>query len=340
MARVLVTGGNGFIGCHLAKALQAQGDDVTCLVRRSSSAESLRPLGVTIAYGDVLDRESLKTAVAGKSSVYHVAGCIMTAERRVFYDVNEEGTRNVAAVCAEQTSPPVLVFTSSLSAGGPAPEGRPRTEEDPPAPVSDYGRSKLAGERAAREYADRVPITVVRPPIVLGEGDTKGLELFRSIDRYRCHLVPGIAPRRFSIIHVADLVRGIILAAQRGKRLVPADRQNGDSPGTGCYFLSGPEQPTYGELGRMARVELHRAHALVVPVPMPIVRLIAMNIEMAGRIRGQAFYFNIDRFREVAAGSWTCSSRRAKEEIGFTVGAPLPQRLRQIVEWYRQVGWL
>ena len=134
MARVLVTGGSGFIGSHLAKALQAQGDDVTCLVRKSPSAESPRPLDVTFAYGDVLDRESLKSAVVGKSTVYHVAGCITSAERKVLYEVNEKGTRNVAAVCAEQTSPPVVVFVSSLAASGPAPEGRPRTEDDPPAP--------------------------------------------------------------------------------------------------------------------------------------------------------------------------------------------------------------
>ena len=167
-----------------------------------------------------------------------------------------------------------------------------------------------------------MPVTVVRPPIVLGDGDAKGLELFRAIARYRCHLVPGIAPRRFSIIHVADLVQGIILAAQRGRRLLSVDRQNGDSPGTGYYFLASPEQPTYGELGRMARTELHRTHALVLPVPLPIVHLIAMNIEVAGRIRGQAYYFNLDKYREIAAGSWTCSACRATEEIGFRVERP------------------
>ena len=306
----------------LPKLSRLRGDDVTCLVRESSCTDLLRSLGVTLACGDVVNRESLRTAVAGKSVVYHLAGRITSTSRRVLYQVNEEGTRNMAAVCAEQTSPPVLVFASSLAAVGPAAEGRPRTEDDPPSPVSEYGRSKLAGEWAAREYADRLPVTVIRPPIVLGEGDIKGLELFRAIDRFRCHLVPGIVPRRFSVIHVADLVQGIILAAQHGRRMVPVGRQNGDGASAGCYFLTSPEQPTYGELGRLARAELRRLHAPVIPLPMPIVRLIAMNIDLAGRLRGHAYYFNIDKYREVAAGSWTCCSCRAGKNSASRSGRP------------------
>jgi len=86
-------------------------------------------------------------------------------------------------------------------------DGKLKTEADPLSPVSHYGHSKRAGERAAARYADRVPITVVRPSIVLGEADVLGLPLFRSIARWGVHAVPGFRRPRFSLIHADDLRR-------------------------------------------------------------------------------------------------------------------------------------
>ena len=142
-----------------------------------------------LLYGDVTDRESLDGAVAGQEIVYHVAGCTQALAPRHFYRVNQHGVANVARVCAGQTTPPVLVSVSSLAAAGPAADGRPKTEADRAAPVSHYGHSKRAGERAAEAFAHRVPITIVRPPIVLGQSDRMGLPLFRSIARFGVHMV-------------------------------------------------------------------------------------------------------------------------------------------------------
>ena len=169
---------------------------------------------------------------------------------RYFYRVNQRGVANVAQVCAGQTTPPVLVSVSSLAAAGPANEGVPKTEADRAEPVSHYGHSKRAGERAAEHFADRVPITIVRPPIVLGEADRLGLPLFRSIARFGVHMVPGLDRRRFSLIHADDLVQLLILAAERGKRLPPRGRPESHGP-QGYYFAACEENPTYADLGRM-----------------------------------------------------------------------------------------
>ena len=119
MAKVLVTGGSGFIGTHLVAALAARGDEVTCLVRKSSRmAPSAR--GARLLLGDVTDRESVAAAVAGQAIVYHLAGCTQALAPRHFYRVNQHGVANVARVCAGQTTPPVLVSVSSLAAAGPA----------------------------------------------------------------------------------------------------------------------------------------------------------------------------------------------------------------------------
>ncbi len=341
MSDVLVTGASGFVGFHLVRALRQRGVQVDCLVRRTSKVAHLEALGVGYIYGDVTDPTSLPAAVTGKSVVYHLAGCTAALRREEFYAINEAGTRHLAEACARQSRPPVLVVVSSLAAAGPSPFGRLRTEDDPLAPVSEYGRSKRAAELAAQQFADRVPMTVLRPPIVLGERDAKGAAIFRAIRRLGVHAIPGMAPHRFSILHAADLAEALILAAARGKRLRPGG-PSGGNPGdtTGFYFIACDEHPTYVELGRMIRAEVGRPRALILRVPVPIVWVVGACSELAGRWCGKPLALNLDKVREATAGSWTCSSARAAAELGFRVTTPLAERLRQTAQWYRHEGWL
>ena len=338
MARVLVTGASGFIGFHLVKALVARGDDVTCLVRTTSPSEPLKSLGATLAFGDVTDSGSLLAPVAGKGVVYHVAGCTTAVRQEQLYRVNEQGCRHVLQACAAQSNPPVVIHVSSLSAAGPSPQGRLRTETDPPQPVSDYGRSKRAGELAAGPFAGRVPITIVRPPIVLGEMDRVGLAMFRAIARLGIHCVIGRTSHRFSVIHAADLAGLLILAAQRGARL--AQEHDEASQSQGYYFAACDEHPTFGQLGKMIGTALGRRSTLVMPVAVPVASVIAGITEAATQICRRPFYFKFDKFREARAGAWTCSPEKARKELGFSPGAPLAERLRQTVQWYRREKWL
>jgi len=342
MAKALVTGANGFVGSQLVRALNARGDAVTCLVRRTSSLEMIDGLKVDLAYGDVTDRSSVRSAIAGKEIVYHVAGCTRTIRVDDFYRVNGHGTGHVLWACTRQTTPPVVVIVSSLAAAGPAVggrDGRMRTETDRPQPVSHYGRSKRSGERVAERFAGRLPITVVRPPIIFGERDRIGLDMFRMVDRLRTHVVPGLARYRMSLIHVADLAQMLILAAHGGRRL-PAPEDSGAPPGQGYYFAACDEHPAYCDLGQMIGRALGHRHICNVHVIALLIWILAGANETAGRALGRPLYLNLDKAREVTAGSWVCSPQRAIDELGFAVAAPLAERLRRTGEWYRQKGWL
>ncbi len=233
--KALITGASGFIGAHLATALTGQGHHVRCLVRPSSRVDHLSDLGAELAFGDVTDPHSVATATKGVDVVFHLAGLIKALNYDELLRVNEQGSRNVAQACADQGKPPVMILVSSLAAAGPSQSDRPRLETDPAQPVSNYGRSKRAGELAATSFADRIPLTIVRPPVVFGEGDLSMLSMVRPIKLLRLHLVPGFTGRRASMIHAADLVAGLITAAERGERIVP-----GDNEGTarGFYFLA------------------------------------------------------------------------------------------------------
>ncbi len=339
MAKVLVTGAGGFIGIHLVAALTARGDEVTCLVRKSSRIGLLHRFGAQLVYGDITDRESLLPSIAGREIVYHLAGCTRALSPRQFYQVNRWGVANVVQTCAGQSTPPVLVSVSSLAAAGPAVDGQPKTEADRPEPVSHYGHSKRAGERVAEAFADRVPITIVRPPIVLGEHDRMGFPLFHHIARFGVHIAPGLARARFSLIHAGDLAELLILAAERGRRLPARGASNSSGP-QGYYFAACEVSPFYSDLGRMISEALGRRWVMVIPTTSPVVWTVAMAGELVSRVRHRPLFVNVDKAREITAGSWLCSARLAAEQLGFKVGAPLLERLRQTADWYRREKWL
>jgi len=334
---VLVTGASGFIGQHLVRRLIEHGDRVSCLVRATSRIDELRSAGAQLVTGDVTDPAVIGRALALSQAriVFHLAGLTKALRKDDFLRVNAGGVESVAAACADRTDKPVLVVVSSLAAAGPCAVGRPRVESDAPTPVSAYGCSKLAGEQAAARYAGVVPISIVRPPIVFGPGDRDMLEMFRPIARWGIHVVPGRGERCFSLIHVADLVEGLLLAAEKGERLHP----NG-SPGQGIYFMAAEDYPTYAELGQAMATALGKKRATVVHLPGPLVKLVGLCGDAMTWIRQRPAWVNSDKMTEALAGSWTCSSAKARTQLGWSSAAALAKRLYETAQWYRHAEWL
>ena len=253
--------------------------------------------------------------------------------------MNQQGVANVAAACAAQTSPPVLVSVSSLAAAGPAADGKPRVEADPPAPVSHYGRSKLAGERAAAAVADRVPVTIVRPPIVLGQRDRLGVAMFRPIARFGIHLVPDIRHRRYSVIHADNLAQLLILAAERAHATAAAEGERQPRQ-AGRYFAACEQNPTYGELGQIIAAALHCRSPWLVPATVPGVWMLGVAGEAVCRNCRRPIFMNLNKVREITAGSWICSAEAAQRDLQFAVATPLSERICETAQWYRREGWL
>ena len=334
---MLVTGASGFIGRHLVRRLIERGDRVLCLVRATSRIDELRSAGAQLVTGDVTDWISIGRALALSQAriVFHLAGLLKALRTDDFLRVNAGGVESVAAACADRTNKPVLVVVSSLAAAGPCAVGRPRVESDAPTPVSAYGCSKLAGEQATAKYAGVVPISIVRPPIVFGPGDRGMLEMFRPIARWGIHAVPGRGERHFSLIHVADLVEGLLLAAEKGERLHP----NG-LPGQGVYFMAADDYPTYAELGQAMAIALGKKRATVVHLSGPLVRLVGLCGDAMTWIRQRPAWVSSDKMTEALAGSWMCSSAKARTQLGWSPAAALVKRLYETAQWYRKAGRL
>jgi nucleoside-diphosphate-sugar epimerase len=342
MPLAFVTGASGFIGGHLVETLVKRGHKVRCLTRNASLAQSLAAPGVEVICG-TLDRPTLlDDALWGVDVVYHLAGVTCALSREELFDINEAGCRWIAQACARQLRPPRLIVVSSVAAAGSAPRGQICVEADLEVPISDYGRSKLAGEAAAAAWADRVPVTIVRPGIVFGPRNRAMLPVLKSIRRLNVHLIPGYHQPALSYIYVGDLVEILLRAAARGQLVPPpADGQPaGRERGRGIYFAVAPEYPTYADLGRIVGPLLSRPYVIVLPCLGPVPWIMAGASELWQKLRGVPNELNYDKIREALAESWACSAEAAKRDLAFAPPRPLAERLAETIAWYRREKWL
>ena len=321
----LVTGGTGFIGSHLVERLLGEGFRVRCLVRKTSSLAFLPREGVELALGDLSDAPSLRKAVAGEKWIFHLAGAVKAGSREGFFRVNAEGTRRLLLAAAEADPPPAsFVYLSSLSAAGPSPDGRLLTEEDEPRPVSLYGESKLAAEREAAAFAGRFPVTVIRPPAVYGPREK---EIYRFLAAVGLGLRISLSweDRLFSLIHVADLVEAILLAAR--------------APGKGLktYFVCDGAVHRWDLSLRMVAEMLGRR---TVPLRLPWSLLWALARSAGALFPASPPAFYMDKIREMAQKCWLCSAEKARRELGFTPRFSLREGMAETIRWYRDNGWL
>src|SRR5436853_6768923 len=155
MDRVLITGGNGFIGSHLAELLLDQCDDVTLFDTHFNP--NTAHLSCTKMRGDVRHYSRIKQAVVGQDAVFHFAAVYQVAwchlDPYACWRTNQLGTLNVLEACRKAKTSPVLFYASSREVYG-EPKYLPVDEAHPKAPLSIYGMTKLCAERACRSYAD------------------------------------------------------------------------------------------------------------------------------------------------------------------------------------------
>ncbi len=291
--------------------------------------------GAECVRGDITVPASLVPALRGVERVYHLAGATVVASPHRYKAVNTLGTRNLVAACGRLATPPVLLFLSSLAAAGPSTPNRPRREEDVPAPVSEYGRSKLLAECQLRHWAGRLPITIVRPPGVFGPGDPNTIKLFQMA-RHGVNLIPGSAEQQLDFIFVDDLVAAIPMAAALGERLAASDAD----VGRGVYFVAMDERPSVRDLGDLAGRTMGTSFIRHVVIPPWAARFAARATDFVARLTMQPMLLTSDKMSEALAGSWICSSAKAKRAWGFACRTGLADGFAKTVAWYRRHGWL
>ena len=316
---LLITGATGFIGSHLVEKLGAAGEPVRCLVRRKTLPPWWPPR-VEAAFGDLASGEGLQEALRGVDAVIHLAGVTKALRPADYYAGNAEAAGTLARALAR--GPIRLVHVSSLAAAGP---GEFLDEAAEPHPVSDYGKSKLEGERLIRALAPEA--VIVRPPVVYGPRDTDVFQMLKSVARGFALEISG-GDRWFSAIYVKDLVDGLLAAARSP---CAAGR---------TYFLAHPKPATWGELGSVAARVMGRKPPRVLRAPFAVAYAVGCCAEAWSRFTRKPGIISRAKVAEARCTAWTCDPSRAAAELGFEARTNLEAGLAETLAWYKEAGWL
>jgi nucleoside-diphosphate-sugar epimerase len=326
--KVLLTGASGFVGSHILGRLRARQIPTAILLRKTSDTRLIRDhlRNVDVHYGSVLEPESLGAALCGVTQVIHCAGCTKALRTVDFFEANQRGTGQVVTAVNEQKgSVQRLVQISSLAAAGPALPDRPSKEDDPPRPVSEYGKSKLAGEREVIGRC-QVQFVIVRPPVVYGPGDRDVLQLFKAL-RARVFPAFGGGPKTLSLVFVKDLADAVV----------------------GCLTHPSAAGKTYNVASQEAVAIRDFASEIarqmgVQPMPLTLPGAFLWPACLIGealsRLTGKPGILSRQKYPELCAPGWVCDAKRIREDLGWVGVTPLADGIAETLAWYHQHGWL
>ena len=325
--RIFLTGATGFVGSHLAEELLNRGHFVRALLRTTSNLRWISDLDVEGFYARLDDPAALRKGLQDVDLVIHNAGLTKAFKNKDYYRVNFEGTRQlIDVILKEKLNIKRFVYISSQAAAGPSKSFDPVTEEDPPHPVSEYGKSKLLAENYLISRGNELPFTIIRPSAVYGPRDTDVLRFFKSVKK-------GIIPKwqnrdkYMSFVYVKDLVKGIALAAEH-----PEAKNK-------IYFIADPKPYTWDDLAEVT-MEFFKNKAIHIPIPLAVVKIMATLSEAWSTITKQPTIINRQKIAELLPDFWICSPQKIKAELGFETSTDLQTGIKQTLEWYVEHKWI
>jgi dihydroflavonol-4-reductase len=326
---VLVTGGSGFLGSAVVRALIARGSRVRAIVRPSSPPDNLLGLGCEIVTGDLTDRKSLAAALRGVRYLFHVAADyrFWARDPSVILRVNVDGT---CSLMREALSAGVerIVYTSSVAALKVAGATSPVDETSPLAAdeaIGTYKRSKTLAERAveAMILRDKLPAIIVNPTTPIGPRDIRPTPTGRILLDAARGRIPAFVDTGLNFAHVDDIAEGHLLAFERGRI---GER----------YILGGENVLLHELLASIAGVTGRRAPRLKLP-RRPLFPL-AFGAEAIARLTGKEPLLTVDGLH-LARYRMFFTSAKAERELGYR-SRPYQEGVADALTWFRKAGYL
>ncbi len=303
---VLVTGGTGFLGQHLAAMLLERGHHVRLMGRNMTTAKTLLERGAVPVVADLREKNAVVAACEGIEVVYHAGALSAPWGRRTdFFEVNVGGTESVLAGCLTYgvrrviyVSSPSVVF-----------DGRDQQllREDAPYPrrfASVYSLTKKLGEDRVRAASrQRLETVIVRPKAIFGPGDTSLLP--RLIDAARCRRLPQIGDGRnlVDLTYVENVAHALVLAAESEQAI------------NKTYTITNDEHVPLWEVIRVVLQRLHLSTNLR-RIPLPVALAAASLMEAMARVTGSEPL--LTRYSAaILARTQTYDISAAKRDLGY-----------------------
>ncbi len=327
-SEILLTGGTGLVGSHLAELLVSRGYGVRCLVRNPRRPGWLETAGgVRIVEGDCLSPASLQNAVKGVDLVIHAAGLTKAVRTRHYYEVNHRGTKNLLEACLTHgRGIRKFVLVSSQAAVGPGGNNQPVHDASEPHPVSDYGKSKLLAEQEALRQQSRLSVVIVRPSAIYGPRDRDMFQVFQWAARGVFLKISG-EERFLNLCYVADCAEALLLAAEQ-------------PTASGSIYYAAESRPYSWTEFRDLLLAAGGKRARTVVLPYPAAYMMGALADVAAFTTGKALITSRQKIREAAQTYWTCDLTKTERELGFRAGHQLASGLAITWKWYRDQGWL
>lgn len=334
--RTLVTGGTGFIGSCLVERLLEENRKVRVLALKTpfepiedENLKIIKGKGAEIVYGDLCNKQSLKSAVKGVESVFHL-GAISHPMRipiQRYYNVNKIGTRNILEA-AKKERVKKFVHISTVSVLGPSPDGHSLKEEEFQEEIAHYGLSKMEGEKIALHFYKRYkfPVVVIRPCMVYGPRCLVRLIMFKYIQK-------GLFPlfnkgkARMEFCYVDNLVQALLLSEKSKEALGEAfNITDGHS-----YEIKKVSKKIAEELGvRPPFIEL----------PIWAGKLAGHGMEIISKIIGIYPPFSSTAADWMSRSQTVYDCTKAKAILGYRPRVSLQEGVKRTVAWYKEKGCL
>jgi dihydroflavonol-4-reductase len=326
--KVFLTGATGFVGYHVARALEDEGADLRLLVRKSSNLKNLEGLHGETYVGDLANPESLRPALSDIDAIVHVAADyrLWIPDPAAMYRANVDGTRELLRLAGE-AHVPRIVYTSSVATmhfftnGMISDEQTPVTLEDM---VGHYKRSKFLAELQAIKAAESgQQVIILNPTTPIGPHDVKPTPTGRIFVDFLKSKFPAYVDTGLNLVDVNEVARAHVLALTKG---TPGRR----------YILGGENLTLKQILDKMSAIT--GIPSPTVKIPFAIAATYAFFEEwITGRIRGKEPRATLEEVR-MGRKKMFASSARAESELGFRV-TPVYPAMRAAIEWFRTNGY-
>lgn len=323
----VVTGASGFVGSHLVDLLLENNYTVKCIIRKTSNLKWLEGKDVELHICELTDKEGLRKVFEGADYIYHVAGVVKSKKPEGYFQGNVDTTRALLDVALElKDKIKRFVIVSSQTSSGPSAPGKPINEDSPSNPITTYGRSKLAQEELAKNYMNKFPITICKVAAIYGERDTEIFIFFQTFNRGLMTMI-GMHDKQVSLIHVIDVVRGLILAAT-------SEKSKGET-----YFITSEKYYTWKEVGDTTSKVMNKK-PLVFKVPHFIVYTIAAIAQFFSLFSSKAATLNIEKAKDLTQPAWISDYKKAFNDFGFKQEISLEEGIKRTTDWYKKMKWL